>query len=72
MIDLLERNNNTTTQSQLEKTAYESLVHTWETDDDYYVYKEQRQKHHAAGATKTGLLSALLSGLIVAGHVDDE
>ena len=73
MIDLLERNkDDKATQMQVERLAYESLVHTWEADDDYYTYKEQRQ-YNTASATKAGLLSALISGLIVGtGDVDDE
>ena len=54
--------------STLERLAYESLCHTWENDDDYYVCQE---RHGSQTRTGAGILTALLSGLVVT-NMDEE
>ena len=63
--NLTEKNEHSTNQRALERKAYESLVHTWVNEHDYYVRAEYRT-FDSGNEGILGTMLAMMAGMNMA------
>ena len=66
--NLTEKNEHSTSQRALERKAYESLVHTWVNEHDYYV----RAEYRTFDSGNEGILGTMLAMMAGMNMADDE